>query len=288
MQEIKLKSPCLKCSEELHDPHITYCCGSYFCKACIESENELCPQGCKTPSFELFSSEDLTITLKATQIHCSYQTGGCEWIGTLCDLNEHWKVCTYCPLSLPHDDLKKAQCSYQKDGCNWVGSWEGKGDHEKQCQKRPFVCKYCNEYESIFEDVEENHFPVCKCYPSFCPNKCTEETFQRQQLDHHINNECPLQTVTCTFQCVGCDDELTRERLQDHMSENVSNHLALFAAQWHRSQVEQSELKQEVGDLIQKIEELKLQIKTLTEKYRSQEVIIVNGNLVSRPTFAPR
>ena len=39
------------------------------------------------------------------------------------------------------------------------------------CDKRPFSCEHCNEYESTYDDVINNHWPVCGCHPVHCPNE---------------------------------------------------------------------------------------------------------------------
>ena len=49
-------------------------------------------------------------------------------------------------------------------------------------------------------------------------------------MDTH-RKECPLETVQCQYQCVGCDDVMVRKHQREHNKENMEEHLALAVSE---------------------------------------------------------
>ena len=98
------------------------------------------------------------------------------------------------------------------------------------CRRRPSSCAYCKEYKSTFEDVTNKHLLVCKCYPVPCPNNCTPFKMERQNLKHHLNEECPLAVVECGFSYVGCEVKLPRKEMPAHIEGKPRGHVSLLAA----------------------------------------------------------
>ena len=93
-----------------------------------------------------------------------------------------------------------------------------------ECVKRPFTCEYC-EYEATYELVTNEHWLQCQKYPEKCPNKCSEDDIERQFLQHHLDEECPLQEVECKFSYAGCPVKMKRRKIQEHMDESKDEHL---------------------------------------------------------------
>ena len=103
--------------------------------------------------------------------------------------------------------------------------------HENEsCAKRPFTCNYCEDYGSVYEDVVSNHWPVCKLYPVPCPNECGVIS-KRQDVETHVNIECPLTVVNCDFYHAGCEVQLARKNMQIHLAESLTAHTSLLATQ---------------------------------------------------------
>ncbi len=71
---------------------------------------------------------------------------------------------------------------------------------------------------------------MCKCYPLPCPHECRQESIQRQNLEQHLNDECPLQEVECEFKYAGCEAKLPHKDMPDHLRDNVG-HMTLLARQ---------------------------------------------------------
>ena len=95
------------------------------------------------------------------------------------------------------------------------------------------MCEYCAEYKSTFEDVAHSHWPECKCFLLPCPNNCTPSGsgIQRQHLDQHVKEECPLTVVQCELHHTGCEMMLPRKDMADHMKEDSIAHISLLTAE---------------------------------------------------------
>ena len=96
----------------------------------------------------------------------------------------------------------KVQCLYKRKGCGWTGTLQNGKLHLKEC----------------------DFFPIA------CPNKCDCEKIQRCDLSKHMA-ECPLQSVRCNFESIGCstEDSLVRRNVHSHSENNVHHHLFLVA-----------------------------------------------------------
>ena len=134
-----------------------------------------------------------------------------------------------------------------------------------QCPRRPFSCQYCKDFNSNQLDVTTNHWPVCGYYPLPCPNKCGE-ILQRQNLQSHITDDCPLTIIDCDFQHVGCEVRLPRKDMPAHLKRKVVHHLSLQSESFRR-------------DMIRLQEEntaLRQQVTKLTQDLLSQEIYILH------------
>ena len=112
----------------------------------------------------------------------------------------------------------------------------------EHCMKRPFSCEYCHDYESNFDDVIHNHWPVCGFHPVRCPNECGSFP-QSQKLDGHVADECPLMTISCDFVHVGCVVKQPRKDMPEHVRENLLTHTSLLAVSHAGLQADCNELK---------------------------------------------
>ena len=65
---------------------------------------------------------------------------------------------------------------------------------------------------------------MCGFHPVECPNTCGASP-QRQNLEQHASNDCPLTVISCDFQCVGCEVRLPRKAMSDHLNENTVTHV---------------------------------------------------------------
>ena len=248
-----VQSECPICLQIVREPHQADCCGYAFCRVCIEqvkATNKPCPC-CKAEKFDKFGDMRLKRTLYEFKVYCTNKGQGCQWVGELSQLDKHLN-------SNPSKEQQIQGCSFTLLKCLHCSGLVQRSSiqvHQSLlCLKRPFSCRFCKDYDSTYEDVATNHWPVCGNYPLQCQRKCGE-FFKRQDLTHHISNGCPLTVVNCEFSHVGCKVKLPRKDMTAHLTENVVKHVSLQANK-HKHAIDQLRkenkgLKQEVARLTQ-------------------------------------
>ena len=245
------QSECPVCLLILKEPCLISCCGHKFCRACVErvrEDEKPCPL-CSEPDFSFMRERGLERFLKESQVWCSHKKDGCEWKGKLGDLELHLN-------QSPSPENRLNGCQFVAVECTQeCGEWFQRHhitSHEtEQCKKRPYSCDYCQDYQSTFEDVTETHYPQCTKYPVACPNECREDKFEQQELESHLRDQCPLTLVDCPFHYAGCQTQLPRKDMPEHMRETVT-HLTLLASATQNLVKENQELRQTTAELLRK------------------------------------
>ena len=268
---------CPVCLQILREPYQAPCCGYSFCKLCIEkvkADNMPCPT-CKEENFVTFYDKRLQRSLSELHVYCSHKQEGCEWKGELGQFNNHLNLS-------PQPDKRLEGCGYSEIECIYCSELITRCNinvHQTDhCPKRPFSCEYCHSYETHYEDVINNHWPVCGYHPVQCPNECG--TFpQRQVLDNHITRDCPNIAIDCDFRHVGCDVRLPRKDLPSHLNENLVTHMSLQVVSYSKLlaelQTNHRTLQKKVYKLESENEALKEKVKT-SHKENQQAATKVN------------
>ena len=235
------------------DPFQVTCCGNSFCKSCVQDDKKSCPT-CNEADFGVFPDKRLRRSLYAFAVRCIHQKKGCQWTGELGELDEHLNL-----------DPKRRK---QLVGCAFAGvAWscyeyfQRRHVHAHQseaCPQRPFSCDYCEDYRSVYEDVVNNHWPVCKCYPVLCPNECGVSP-ECQNVETDVNTVCPLTVVNCNFHYAGCEVQLVRKEVPMHLAESLLSHVSLLAL--HNQQLTKLTMQQKesLEESQRKIQELEAQ-----------------------------
>ena len=225
----ELQGDCPICLGVLREPFQVTCCGNSFCRTCIkliQTKEKACPT-CNEANFSAFPNKGLQRSLYSFRVQCVHQKSGCEWTGELGELDGHLNV---------NPELGK-----QLDGCGFVAVmcthcykyFQRRHVHaheSESCPQRPFSCDYCKDYRSVYQDVVNNHWPVCKCYPVPCPNECGVSP-ERQNVKTHVNTACPLTVVNCDFHYAGCEVQLVRKDMPNHLAESLATHISLLTTQ---------------------------------------------------------
>ena len=246
---------CPLCLLVLKEPCLISCCGHKYCRACIElvkRDSKPCPL-CNAKDFTFLQERGLERFLKDLDVWCTYRGDGCDWKGKLGSLELHLNI-------NPSPESQLTGCQFVGVNCMYeCGEWF---EHRHisthgtcQCLKRPYSCDYCRDYSSTFEDVIKFHYPQCDKYPVDCPNNCREYSFERQELESHLENDCPLVTTDCPFQYAGCDAQITREDMPEHMKDTAT-HLTLLASVTHSLVKENQALAKENLSMKQNIQAL--------------------------------
>ena len=153
----------------------------------------------------------------------------------------------------PSSETQVIGCQFVEVECMYeCGEWV-QGQHitthqTQQCKKRPYSCDYCRDYSSTFEEVITFHYPQCGKYPVDCPNKCREYQFERQELATHLKDECPLTLVNCSFHYAGCDVQIPRKDMCDHMKDSTK-HLTLLASVTYTLMRENQDLRETMNKM---------------------------------------
>ena len=249
-----VQSECPVCLQILREPYQADCCGYAFCRACIErvkAGNKPCPC-CNAETFDKFEDKRLKRTLYEFKVYCTNKQHSCQWQGELRQLDNHLN-CN------PPQEKQLEGCQYTKVKCLYCSELIQRSSvqahQSKQCPRRPFICEYCKDFNSTYEDVTTNHWPVCGYYPVQCPLGCGN-IIEHQNLEIHITNHCPLTVIDCDFKHAGCEVMLPRKDMPTHIKESVMEHLSLHAAAFDQLKEENKQLKQQVVQLTQ---DLKLQ-----------------------------
>ena len=94
-----------------------------------------------------------------------------------------------------------------------------------------------------------------------CTNECGKTT-QRQNLETHIANQCPLTIINCDFKHVGCEVKLPRKDMPAHITENVTQHVSLHTESY----------KEVISQLKEENKQLEQQVAKLTQDLKLQQI----------------
>ena len=221
---------CPVCLLVLREPHQVTCCGYSFCATCVkrvQEDKKPCPT-CNEADFNVFFNKGLKRSLYEFRVYCCQRAEGCDWVGELGELDRHLNL-------QPPPEKLLVGCQFSEVDCTYcVQPFQRRhvlAHQSDDCPKRPYACQHCNKYAATFkatyEEVTQNHWPVCPFFPLSCPNNC-ELVLQRQEVEHHVSRDCSLTLVLCDFHMVGCQIELTRRDMPSHISENLTGHMSLL------------------------------------------------------------
>jgi len=225
----ELQTDCPICLVILREPFQVTCCGYSFCRTCvkrIQTDKKACPT-CNEAKFDAFPNKGLRRSLYAFRVCCVHQKSGCEWTGELVGLDRHLNLNPELGKQLIGCVFAAVACSHC---CEYFQRRYVHAHQTDSCPQRPFSCDYCDDYGSVYEDVVNNHWPVCKCYPVPCPNKCGVNP-ERQNIEAHVNTQCPLTVVNCDFHYTGCEVQSARRDMPTHLAESLTTHISLLTAQ---------------------------------------------------------
>ena len=173
-----------------------------------------CPNSCEDSPIERQHFEDHQTTCPSRPFSCEY----CGHSSTYQDVvTNHWPECPQYPLPCPNscEDSPIERQHFE--------------DHQTTCPSRPFSCEYCG-HSSTYQDMVANHWSECPQYPLPCHNSCEDSPIERQNLEDHLNKECPLGKVKCEFQYAGCTAQVQRRDLAAHMKHNLPQHISQLSS----------------------------------------------------------
>ena len=232
---------CSICTKVLHDPHLTGCCGQYFCESCLEhrfkKQKTACPH-CRHKDFNHILDKALKREIDEIEIQCTKQGLGCQWVGELGTLQTHLdsdKGCGYLEV----------QCS-NKCGAKMMRK-ELKAHLERKCSLRNIQCHF----EDTYQTITSKHYGECPHYPLPCPNKCGTTGIRRADMD----SRCELESVECPFREAGCKVHVMRKEFDSHMSGNQQNHLLMLLGAYQETKRKLDENRREMDENHRELDE---------------------------------
>ena len=147
------------------------------------------------------------------------------WKGAMGAVAEHLNLS-------PSSDNRGSGCNFVELAClHCEEEFQRKllcNHEENECLQRPYKCACCDDYESTFEDVTTKHIYVCPCLFIPCASECGE-SLQRKDLATHLETNCPLHVIECSFRYAGCEEKLPRKDMPAHIKDNLAEHMSLQA-----------------------------------------------------------
>ncbi|KAK4776157.1 hypothetical protein SAY87_024118 [Trapa incisa] len=98
-------------------------------------------------------------------------------------------------------------------------------NHVPQCKFRSVICNNegCN--ARFIADHTEKHDMACPFKIIPCEQKCSSDGIMRREMDRHCLTVCPMKLVNCPFYPVGCQSSVPKCTMDQHISENLHDHL---------------------------------------------------------------
>eukprot|EP01103_Thecamoeba_quadrilineata_P002274 TRINITY_DN12258_c0_g1_i1.p1 TRINITY_DN12258_c0_g1~~TRINITY_DN12258_c0_g1_i1.p1 ORF type:complete len:590 (+),score=60.41 TRINITY_DN12258_c0_g1_i1:3-1772(+) len=205
-------------------------CGHTFCRPCITKwcqKNSICPI-----DRELVISERIApnytlrniVNRKKVACQNAFEVEGskissqneCTWKGQLQNLLGH----------------RQKECGYEKIGCMNDGCPEvdlerrHTQDHNQSCQYKLVICNFCG-VDSIRLADEKEHLEICPKVDISCPQNCGRR-IRRKDQQKHVSEECGYSLVECPCKRLGCGKSIERQKITQHLQENIESHLYLF------------------------------------------------------------
>lgn len=228
----KQKYTCILCQCLLRDPCQVTCCGSNFCKDCVDhlsaTTGKCANKNCRK-NYSVITDgsmvEELRKKIMQMKVYCALKNSGCKWMGTIDELESSH----FTGSSFDRDD--DAACQFQYVNCpNKCGTSIPRRkvmEHcASECDKELSMCKYCG-VEDL--NIHKIHHRMCPSVPVECPNKCATPGIARSQILFHLENECPLRLVSCKYRHVGCEEEVRFINLEEHNTTAYQKHLDLMS-----------------------------------------------------------
>ena len=190
----------------------------------IANADKPCPL-CGKQDFPFMRERGLERSLNGLEVWCPHRLKGCQWKRERGKLKEHLN-------QNPTHENRLNGCQFVEIECVNNCGMQFQRCHiathqNEQCKKRPYSCDYCRDYASTFEDVIGVHYPQCGKYPVACPNDCGIHKMERQDLESHWRDKCPVTLVDCPFNSAGCDIQLPRRDIPKHVKD-TGLHLTLL------------------------------------------------------------
>ena len=253
---------CKICHLPSRDPHLTDCCGTIFCKSCLERARQATTVStacahCRAEKFDSMINKQADREIKSLHIYCTNKEKGCEWQGELNDINNHLGNSDGC-------QFEEVKCSNE---CGKMIERRYLTSHvETECPHRKVNCQYCHD-TGEHQFIEGQHKEECPKLPLPCPNKCEVESVPREDMEAHLTS-CHSELTHCEYHNMGCKIMVARKDQEKHKKEKMEDHLMMTQAKLVEFEDELSAVKM---DAEEKIDGLTKTTRSLHQKLVASE-----------------
>ncbi|XP_003390492.1 PREDICTED: TNF receptor-associated factor 5-like [Amphimedon queenslandica] len=208
---------CHICTLVARDPRQVTCCSNIYCKSCLDTLKEkgqgfICPTCRSSLEGKYFKDGRAEREIKSLKVYCTNTDSGCQWMGTIKDIDTHLNnSCTYQLVPCTNCGAKMRRSKLMTHLIN-------------NCPKRMINCQYCKERGTHQLITSSSHTKECTDLPIQCSNEGCNEKVPRCSLASH-NETCPKAIIPCEYNTVGCNKKMKREEQEKHNEESMKQHL---------------------------------------------------------------
>uniref|UniRef100_A0A1X7TA19 RING-type E3 ubiquitin transferase n=3 Tax=Amphimedon queenslandica TaxID=400682 RepID=A0A1X7TA19_AMPQE len=217
---------CHICRLVARDPQQVTCCYNIYCKSCLDTlkrkgtfgQGFICPTCRSSLEGKYFKDGRVERGIKSLKVYCTNTDSGCQWMGTINDIDTHLNSCTYhlvpctneCGAMIRRSSLKTHLID--------------------NCRNRSVRCSYCLKEGPYQLITSSSHLRKCPYIQIQCNNKGCHEIIYQCSLASH-NETCPKAIISCEYNTVGCTEVMRREEQEKHNEESAILHLQLTKEQ---------------------------------------------------------
>ena len=211
--------------------HVT-CCGSTYCQKCIGRMSvQSCPcTKCNAKRYTVEvdkKDQALEKLIQGLRVYCPMKANGCLWSGIVSALDNHIKLGEFGVNDTSSCRFFQVKCPRN---CGASVRRRDMDEHiHLDCDMREVKCEYCGLFKNTAMHVRTVHHSTCSSYPIDCPNGCKMPGLKRSMLSSHIIGECPLRSISCDYQSIGCDAEINLRNRDKHYQDYLHEHMSLMS-----------------------------------------------------------
>ena len=193
------------------------CCGKIFCNGCLEklrqySDEFKCPNCRKKLDGKYFRDIRIEREIFHLKIYCNNKNKGCSWQGNLKDVDTHIKEC-------PNQLVTCVKCN------DIMQRHRLKFHNVSECLQRYYRCLHCNA-SGTYMVMISSHLEECPDLDLNCPNKGCKYKIKRRYMGFH-QQICTKAVIKCPYHDIGCQMEMKREMMDEHVETSNHTHLQL-------------------------------------------------------------
>ncbi|XP_077163107.1 TNF receptor-associated factor 2 isoform X1 [Paroedura picta] len=221
--ELEGKYLCTECRNILRRPFQAQC-GHRYCSSCLKKIISSGPQKCAACIQEGIYEEGISILETSSAFPDNAARREVESLPAIC-INED---CVWKGTIKDYESCHEGSCPFMLvtcPACQGMVRLNGKERHsQRECPERSLNCKYCKVL-FYFPNIKA-HDEVCPKFPLACDG-CGKKKIPREKFQDHIKS-CSKCKAPCRFQPVGCAEVMENEKLAEHESKRMGEHLYML------------------------------------------------------------